>query len=275
MSDEQKRKNDIQRLKEKKSGYGFEDFRLIMEILRSPEGCPWDKVQTHKSIRNDLIEETYEVIEAIDKNDTVLMREELGDVMMQVMFHARIEEESNGFSMDDVINDVCVKLIHRHPHVFQDTSVDTAEEVIVNWEKIKNDEKARKTVADSMNSIPPMLPALMRAQKAGKKAAKVGFDFPDAEAAMQKIAEETNEIRQAKGTDEVFSEIGDLLFASVNVGRLLGVNCEEALNASTDKFIRRFAEMERLAALDGKNPDSLSFSEFDFYYEKAKKGIKV
>ena len=145
-----------------KERYNVDDLLTVVEVLRSPEGCPWDREQDHKSIRKDLIEETYEVIEAIDTENPVLLREELGDLLLQVAFHTRIETENGRFNMDDVANDVCVKLIHRHPHVFGDVMADTSEKVLVNWEKIKSEEKDRKTVTDKLKAIPPMLPALMK-----------------------------------------------------------------------------------------------------------------
>ena len=160
-----------------KERYSFGDLVDIVEILRAPGGCPWDREQTHASIRKDFIEETYEVIEAIDKNDKALLREELGDVMLQVVFHAQIEREEGAFDVDDVANDICAKLIHRHPHVFGDVKAETSEKVLDNWEKIKGEEKSRVTVTDKLVAIPPMLPALMRASKVGKKAAC--FDFAD------------------------------------------------------------------------------------------------
>ena len=151
-------------------GYGFEDLITVVEVLRSEEGCPWDREQDHKSIRRDFIEETYEVIEAIDTDDPKLLREELGDVLLQVTFHAQIESEKGVFNIGDVANDICVKLIHRHPHVFGDVKADTSEKVLSNWEIIKSEEKERRTVTDKLRAIPPMLPALMRAEKVGRKA---------------------------------------------------------------------------------------------------------
>ena len=162
-----------------KERYCFEDLVTVVEVLRAPEGCPWDREQDHHSIRDDLIEETYEVIEAIDTDDPVLLREELGDVMLQVVFHARIEEECGVFDMDDVANDICVKLIHRHPHVFGSVQADTSEQVLTNWEMIKSEEKERKTVTDKLRAVPPMLPALMRAAKGYAAIAGRNYVIPD------------------------------------------------------------------------------------------------
>lgn len=169
--------NELKNKLKTESKHNFESLRTLVEILRSEEGCPWDREQTHASIRNDLIEETYEVIEGIDKDDRELIREELGDVMFQVMFHSRIEEEQGVFSVDDVINDICAKMIFRHPHVFGDISVEGSAQVLDNWEKIKKDEKSRRTAKESMEAVPKQYPALIRARKVAKKARKDGYEF--------------------------------------------------------------------------------------------------
>lgn len=252
-----------------KERYDFGDLCDVMEILRAPGGCPWDMEQTHKSIRENFIEETYEVVEAIDTDDKTLMCEELGDVMMQVVFHAQIEAEQGGFTMEDVTTGVCEKLIYRHPHVFADTVADTSDEVLVNWDKLKNAEKHRETVTDSLRSVPKQYPALLRAQKVGKKAAKVGFDFACAEDAAKKITEETAELLSAKEEDR-FEELGDLLFAVVNTARQYGISAEEALAKATDKFISRFAEVEEGVIKDGKDMTKLSLEELDTYWDAAK-----
>ena len=252
-----------------KERYTFEDLRDVMRVLRAPGGCPWDMEQDHKSIRENFIEETYEVVEAIDTENIALMREELGDVLMQVVFHTAIEEENGGFTMEDVTTEVCKKLIYRHPHVFADTSVDGSDEVLVNWDKLKNAEKQRNTVTDSLLSVPKQYPALLRAQKVGKKAAKVGFDFANAEDAAKKITEETAELLAAP--DECrMEELGDLLFAVVNTARQYGISAEEALAKATDKFISRFSEVEKGVISDGKDMTELSLEELDKYWDKAK-----
>lgn len=242
---------DIKTRKEalrQKGRYYFEDLIDIMEILRSDEGCPWDMEQTHESIRNDFIEETYEVIEAIDTADPQLLREELGDVMLQVAFHARIEEEKGNYNINDVCNDICAKLIHRHPHVFGEKKLENSVEVLKVWNEIKNDEKQRITMTDKLRAIPPMLPALMRAEKVGKKAKC--FDFADAESVRKKLDEELKEVDEAiikadgKAIEE---EIGDLLLTVTSLCRKLGVHPEEALKKATDKFIDRFEALENEA----------------------------
>jgi len=176
--------------------YGFDELVLVMELLRGEGGCPWDIEQTHKSIRKDFIEETYEVIEAIDTEDPVLLREELGDVLLQVAFHSQIEREEGRFDIYDVTNDICAKLIHRHPHVFGEVKVNNSDDVLVNWDKIKGEEKHRETLTDKLRAIPPMLPALMRAQKVGKKASF--FDFETADAVFDKLYEEYSELKAYK-----------------------------------------------------------------------------
>lgn len=261
--------NEIKKELLSKDRYDFEDLQSVMRVLRAPGGCPWDMEQDHKSIRENLIEETYEVVEAIDTDNKELMREELGDVLMQVVFHAQIEEEVGGFTMEDVTTEVCKKLIYRHPHVFSDTRANTSDEVLVNWDMLKNAEKHRDTVTDSLRSVPKQYPALLRAQKVGKKAAKVGFDFANAEDAAKKIGEETNELLGA--TDETrMEELGDLLFAVVNTARQYGISAEEALARATDKFISRFAEVEDGVIADGRNMSELSLKELDSYWDRAK-----
>ena len=253
-----------------KDVYDFYDLCDVVRVLRSDVGCPWDKEQDHKSIRNDIIEETYEVVEAIDNDDLALLREELGDVMLQAVFHSVIEEERGAFDIDCVTTDICKKLIHRHPHVFADIKVSNTTEVLSNWDKIKSDEKSRDTVYSSMQSIPPMLPALMRARKIGSRAAKVGFDFPSVEDAFEKITEETNELYDALNTENAFEELGDLLFSVANVARLMNINAEEALNYANKKFMERFRKLELEVLSDGRELSKLSIEELDDYYRKIK-----
>ena len=247
----------------------------VMRTLREPGGCPWDREQTHASIRSNMIEEVYEYLEAVDNDDVEGMREELGDVLMQIVFHARMAEEAGRFDLQDVIDEVVDKLIRRHPHVFGDVSADTSEKVLSNWDKIKNEEKSRNTVYSSMKSIPPMLPSLMRARKIGARAAKVGFDFADAQDAFSKIEEETLELKNALGTKDAFEELGDLLFSVANVARMLGINPEEALNYSNNKFICRFGSLEQKITADGKNIKDLDAETLNEYYILAKNQEKM
>ena len=254
-----------------KERYDFEDLVAIVEILRSDKGCPWDREQDHKSIRKDFIEETYEVIEAIDTENPELLREELGDVLLQVVFHAQIESEEGRATIEDVANDICVKLIHRHPHVFGEVEADTTDKVLSNWEKIKSDEKERRTVTDKLRAIPPMLPALMRAEKVGKKASC--FDFENREAVMDKVREEIEELEEAIAEGErahVEEEMGDLLLTLTSLCRKIGVEPEVALSKATDKFIDRFETLENAVISVGKDINSMSMSELDAVWDEIK-----
>lgn len=244
--------------------YDFEDLVSVVRVLRGEGGCPWDREQTHKSIRNDIIEETYEVIEAIDTDDPVLLREELGDVLLQVVFHARICEEDGQFDVNQVTDGICRKLIHRHPHVFADVCADTSEEVLKNWENIKSEEKSRKTITDKLRAVPPMLPALMRATKVGKKASC--FDFPEISDVMDKLSEEFVEVSEAieEGNEaHIHEEIGDLLLTVTSLCRKVGVSAEDALRDATDKFINRFERIETGLAEKGIAISDVPVEELD------------
>ncbi len=265
------RDEKVRALLEKTTAYTFDDLVAVVELLRSEGGCPWDMEQTHKSIRNDFIEETYEVIEAIDTEDPVLLREELGDVLLQVVFHARIEEEQDVFGMEEVANDICAKLIHRHPHVFGTLQVENSAEVLRNWDAIKGEEKQRVTMTDKLRAIPPMYPALMRAQKVGKKAAC--FDFETTEAVWDKLDEEIAEVRAAAESGDAEAtaeELGDLLLTVTSLARKLGVKSEEALYHATNKFIDRFERVENAVLAEGKQMDELSMSELDAIWDRIK-----
>ena len=258
---------------ERKEKYGFNDLVDIMKILRSPDGCPWDRVQTHESIRQDFIEETYEAIEAIDTNDTELLREELGDVMLQVVFHSVMEEEKGSFDISDVCDEVCKKLIIRHPHVFSDTIADTPEEVLKNWDKIKMNTKSQKSQSEVLASVSKALPALMYSQKIQKKAAKVGFDFENTEDTLMKVEEELSELKTAiKNNDEenMSEELGDLLFSVVNVARFINVNSEKALYDATLKFTERFSKVEQLCNERSINMAEAPLSTLDSLWDEVK-----
>ena len=251
--------------------YDFDDLVEIVTVLRSNGGCPWDKEQTHKSLRRDFIEETYEVIEAIDTEDPKLLREELGDVMLQVVFHADIEHEEGRFDINDVANDICVKLIHRHPHVFGELKLDNSADVLENWDKIKGVEKQRNTLTDKLRSIPPMLPALMRAQKVGKKASF--FDFETTEAVYDKLYEEISEVKEAAESgksDAVMEEMGDLLLTVTSLARKLGVDSEQALFNATNKFIDRFEKVENAVLEQGKRVENMTMAELDEVWDSIK-----
>lgn len=258
---------------QRKEKYGIDDLLEIVRLLRGEGGCPWDREQTHKSIRADLIEETCEVLEAIDTEDAASLREELGDVLLQVAMHCRMEEENNSFDFGDVCDEVCKKLIVRHPHVFGDTMVRDTEDVLKNWDSIKMETKGQDTYTDTLNSIAKSLPALMRAQKVGKRAKRAGMDFKSADDAIACIGLEKDELAEAIASGDkqaVEEEIGDLLFSCVNAARHLGVDAELALRAATNKFISRFAKTEELVSIDSYDMKELSIEELDVYWDKAK-----
>ncbi len=255
----------------RKSRYDYADALEIIRLLRSEDGCPWDKVQTHRSIRRGLLEEAYEAAEAIDLDDPVLMQEELGDVLMQVIFHADIEKDAGRFTMDDVCDGMVKKLLFRHPHVFGTAHEDSPESVLVSWDKLKRQEKGQATVTDTLNSVARSLPGLWRAEKIQSKAAKAGFDWPDAKGALDKLEEETGELRRAVESGEgVAEELGDVLFAAVKVARFAGVDPEDAIAATCEKFIRRFRAVEEGAARQGRSPDQLSLEEMTALWDGAK-----
>ncbi len=267
---EQQRKEKIEYLVNKEQ-YTYEDLLTIVTILRGEGGCPWDMEQDHKSLRKGFIEETYEVIEAIDTENETLLREELGDVLLQIVFHADIEREAGTFDMGDVSNDICAKLIHRHPHVFGEVSVKDTDEVLKNWDAIKGEEKQRNTLTDKLRSIPPMLPALMRAQKVGKKADF--FDFESADLVYDKLYEEIEELRDAaenKTHEDVKEELGDLLLTVTSLARKLGVDSEEALFSATNKFVDRFEKVENVVLKEGKNVQNMTMEELDAVWDKIK-----
>jgi tetrapyrrole methylase family protein/MazG family protein len=255
-----------------KDFYKVYDLEKLVEILRAPDGCPWDMEQTHESIKRNLLEEAYEAAEAIEENDADHLKEELGDLLLQVLFHARIEQELGGFSLDDVADAVCKKLIYRHPHVFGDRKVKDADQVLTNWDELKRNEKAQKNTSDAMVSVAKNLPALWRAEKIQGKAAKQGFDWPNASGAIAKLEEELEELRQAVESGKgQLEELGDVLFSAVNVARLLGIDPEDALGSSSDKFIGRYARMEKMAENEGKSLDGMTLSEMEKLYEQSKK----
>lgn len=258
---------------EMKERYGMQDLLDIMRLLRAPDGCPWDREQTHQSIKKNLIEETYELVEAINRDDSAMMREELGDVLMQVVFHSCMGEEENRFTFDDVVNEVCQKLVVRHPHVFGDVTVSGTGDVLNNWDAIKRQTKGQKNFSQAMDSVPREFPALMRAQKIQGKAAKAGFEFEDLADALRKIPEEYAEVEErisAGDRDGAAEELGDLLFSAVNVSRFLKADAEELLTAATDKFAARFKKVEALAAEAGHAIQDLSAQELDALWEQAK-----
>ena len=251
------------------SHYTVEDLRRIMEALRAPDGCPWDRAQTHQSIRENMLEEAYEAADAIDRGDVDNLREELGDVLLQVVFHAQMAREEGRFTFDDVVDGICRKLIFRHPHVFGAQTAGDPEGALSAWDAQKRREKGQHTTADAMDSVARAMPALMRAEKLQGKAAKAGFDWPDIAPALDKAEEELSELRRAvaEGTN-VEEELGDLLFAAAKVGRFAGVDPEHALQGACEKFIRRFRRVEALA---DKPLDQLDLPALEELWRRAKR----
>ncbi len=257
-----------------KPKYDILDLRKIMALLRSENGCPWDREQDHKSIRNNFIEETYEVVEAIDKEDVNLLREELGDVLLQIIFHSQMEEENNNFTFDDVVTELCNKLIIRHPHVFGEKEVGGVDDVLNNWENIKNKVKGTESFTQTLKSVPTTFPALMRSQKISKRAAKAGMDYPDVNSAFNDLEDEVGELWEAiesGNRSKMEEELGDLLFACTNVAYKLGIDAEEMLGRSSDKFISRFEKVEKLAEEQGVAMDKSDLDFLNNLWKKAKK----
>ncbi len=246
-----------------KPAYNCQDLREIVRILRHPGGCSWDMEQTHQSIRRNFLEEAYEVAEAIDQGSTEHLKEELGDVLLQVVFHADIEDDAGRFNLDDVADGVCRKLIYRHPHVFGDVTVHSTEDILSNWEELKKKEKGQATQADAVDAVARSLPALWRAEKIKRKAAKAGFDWRSIASALDKLSEELDELRAAalEGEGDPVEELGDLLFVAVCVARFLDADPEDTLHAACDKFSARFRRLEALAAQRNFKLDELSDEE--------------
>ena len=256
-----------------KESYDLRDFVALVSYLRSPNGCPWDQVQTHESIRRNFLEETYEACEAIDAGDLVHMREELGDVLMQVLFHTDIEREAGHFDIDDVADAACKKLVYRHPHVFRRDEPDAPD-----WDTMKQRERAQTTTAEAMDSVARSLPALWRCDKIQSKAAKTGFEWPDVHAALDKVDEETRELRAAVAsgdTEAIGDELGDLLFAAVKVARFAGIDPEQAAHAACEKFIRRFSAMETAAANDGTALEQCTLAQMLTLWQQAKQTVSA
>jgi tetrapyrrole methylase family protein / MazG family protein len=252
----------------------FNDLLQIMEELRAEDGCPWDKEQTHESLKKYLIEECYEVLEAIDEKDEEKIVEELGDVLLQVVFHACIGNEDGYFNISDVIKGICEKMILRHPHIFGDVMVSNSKEVLDNWDIIKKEEKGYKTYTEQLKHVSKNLPALMRADKIQSKAAKVGFDIVNTESAMDKILEELNEVKnvyKSNNRAKILEEIGDLIFSTVNVSRFLDIEPEFALNYTIDKFITRFEYIEEAVTSKGDSLEDISLQIMDQLWEQSKK----
>lgn len=257
-----------------KNRYDIGDLLEIIKVLRAPGGCPWDAEQTHTSIKKNFIEETYEVVEAINKNNSDMLREELGDVLLQIVMHTEMEREQGGFCFEDVVDEVVKKLVARHPHVFGDVVAENSSQALESWNEAKSKLKGEKNKTQSMQSVPRELPALMRAQKVQHKASKAGFDWQSADGAFDKLYEEINELKIAMNQGDsslIEDEFGDVLFSCVNIARFINVDSEEALTKSTDKFISRFSSVEQMAKEKGIDMKSSSLQVLDELWDNAKK----
>lgn len=248
----------------------------VMARLRSENGCPWDRKQTHTSLKRYLIEESYEVIDAIDEQDADALCEELGDVLLQIVFHAQLAQEAGSFTIDDIVETVTAKMVRRHPHVFGDVEANDVSTVLRNWDAIKKEEKSAQGKPEPeslLSGVPRHLPALMHAEEVQKKAARVGFEWADVTGAVEKVAEEARELQDAVNDSDPAgqsAELGDLLFAIVNVARYLHVEPEEALRATTAKFMRRFQHIEERAAAAGRKLADMTVAEMDAFWNEAK-----
>ncbi len=249
----------------------FDSFAAVIAHLRSPDGCPWDKEQTHASLRIHLLSECYEVLEAIDGNDPSKLCEELGDLLLQIVLHAQIAADNGEFEMGDVIKGINSKIIHRHPHVFGDGQAATADEVMHNWEVLKKEE--REGDASVLEGVPKQMPALAYAYEISRRAVRVGFEWENLEGVLDKLLEEIREIKDAGSNEEKAREFGDLLFTLVNFARWQGIDSEAALREANDKFYRRFTRMEALCCERGLVLNEMSFDEMDALWEEVKRGI--
>ncbi|AWB09833.1 MAG TPA: nucleoside triphosphate pyrophosphohydrolase [Thermodesulfobium narugense] len=256
-----------------KDRYNFSDLVEIVKILRSEKGCPWDKKQTHESIKSNLIEEAYEVIDAIDKKNISSLREELGDLLLQVVFHSQMEAEKKAFDIYDVIDSLVKKLIYRHPHVFGDVCVKDSDEVLKRWENLKLKSNNNAFEESIFSGFTTALPALILAYKAQRRAKNVGFDWDNYDDIVEKIKEEIDEFKStvnSNNRDKMIDEMGDILFSVVNLARFFNIYPEDALRLSTLKFIKRFVLMERIIRDDNLKISDLDIEKLDFYWEKAK-----
>lgn len=261
-----------------RNGYQEKDLKEIVRILRSEEGCPWDREQSLETLLPQILEEVYEYVDAVEKNDVENMYEELGDILLHIYMDASIAEEEDIFRFGDIVNNICEKMIRRHPHVFSDTFVKDSDVVLVNWEAIKNEEKEADSVGSRMDRIPNAFPALLRAKKIQKRAASVRFDWDNTADVMAKLDEEVAELKESvkKGdTEGIFQEFGDVLFTFVNISRFLSIDLESALRYSNNKFVNRFKAMEQMILSEGLNMEEMTLSEMDKFWDKAKRLEKV
>jgi tetrapyrrole methylase family protein / MazG family protein len=248
----------------------FDSFVKLIARLRAPDGCPWDKEQTHRTLRENLLSETYEVLEALDKGEATELCEELGDLLLQIVLHAQIAKDSGEFEMGDVVGGISAKIIRRHPHIFGTKKVNTAAEVMHNWEKIKKEE--REEGQSMLAGVPKDMPALAYAYEISRRAVRVGFEWENLDGVIDKVIEEVKEIKDAGSPAEKEDEIGDLLFTLVNYARWENVDPETALRNANRKFYRRFTKVEELARERGRELQKLTLQEWDGLWEEAKRG---
>ena len=256
-----------------KERYEFNELIDIMALLRSDKGCPWDREQTHESLKKYLIEETYEVLETIDLNDKKKLCDELGDLLLQIVFHSTLAEEDKQFTINDVITGICRKMVLRHTHVFGADKADTPDEVVANWEEIKKKEKGFQSQTGALKDVPSNLPALMRSYKVQQKAAQVGFDWDHIDDVFKKVDEEINELKdvyKSENMERITDELGDVFFSLVNLSRFLKVQPELALTGTINKFIKRFEYVEQESIKAGKHLENMSLSEMDILWDQAK-----
>ena len=256
-----------------KENYSVDDLVGIMQILRGENGCPWDKEQTHTSIRNNLLEEAYETADAIDRLNDTDMAEELGDLLLQIVFHCQMAKERGAYDLNKVADGICKKLVYRHPHIFSNVVANTSDEVLDNWDKLKNREKNMQNYSDTLKAVPKAFPACLRAEKVQKRASKAGYDFKSVKDTVLKIEEELTELKQALAETDIEaakSELGDLLFSAINTARFLKADAEQQLSATTERFINRFEKAEELALNQNKDLSKLSDAELDVLWEQAK-----
>ena len=250
----------------------FATLADIIARLRAPDGCPWDRKQTHASLRENLLEECYEALEAIDEGDSGKLCDELGDLLMQVVLHTQIATEAGEFELGDVLTSINTKLIHRHPHIFGSTKVKDVEEVRRNWEMLKQEEREAGT--SILASVPKQMPALGYSQEIQSRVAQVGFDWEDIDGIIDKLTEEVNEFKQTESQEQRAQEFGDLLFTLVNIARRLEIDSEAALREANRKFYRRFSYMEEVCRQRGINLGELSFDEQNTLWEEAKREVE-
>ena len=268
----------------KRIGKAFESLVALQARLRAPNGCPWDREQTHDSLRTYLVEETYEVLDALDSGEARKFADELGDLLLQIVFHAELAAEAGKFDIADVIEQIYTKMVRRHPHVFGKVRAETSADVLKNWEQLKAEERAKSKVSEAkasdasiLDAVPRNLPGLLEAHQLTRRAANVGFDWQNVNGIFDKLAEETAELKQLlasreRRTEEIEEEVGDLLFVGVNLARFLGFDAEIALKKANRKFAGRFREMERLAAARGQRLNGLSAAELDALWNEVKSG---